>query len=68
MPKNVTTSQGDTWDIIAYRLYGDEKLAIRLLEANPEHAKTVFFSAGTSLRAPDVKPLKKKGPLPPWRS
>ena len=63
------TVQGDTWDIIALRMYpklGGEKLMDRLLEANPEHRSTVIFSADLLLQIPDVD-IPVVSSLPPWK-
>lgn len=38
------TKQGDTWDAIAKRLYGDERFLDVLIRANINHRKTVVFS------------------------
>lgn len=60
------TVQGDTWDLIALRVYGSEKYMTTLIEANPEHRETVFFPAGIRLKAPEIStPIP--GKLPPWR-
>lgn len=60
-----TTIQGDTWDIIAFKVYGNEKYMTALAEANPAYCDVVFFSAGVELIAPDIaKPLLD---LPPWK-
>lgn len=34
MASTYTTIQGDTWDLIAYKLYGEEKYMKNLIEAN----------------------------------
>ncbi|MBB6670507.1 tail protein X [Cohnella nanjingensis] len=60
------TLQGDTWDGIAFKLYGDAKLMTLLINANPDHAQTVIFSAGVQLKAPD-RPAETADDLPPWR-
>lgn len=63
------TVQGDTWDIIALRMYpklGGEKLMDRLLEANSEHRETVIFTADVLLRIPDVE-IPVVSSLPPWK-
>ncbi|BAQ11442.1 hypothetical protein OXB_2972 [Bacillus sp. OxB-1] len=49
-----TTIQGDTWDLIAYRLWGSEYLLPLLLEANPEHKDIVIFSGAVILNVPDI--------------
>lgn len=64
------TSQGDTWDMIAYRMYpfaGKENLMSRLIEANPEYADTVIFPAGVIIYVPNVSKTTPET-LPPWKS
>ncbi|MEC0171171.1 tail protein X [Paenibacillus graminis] len=60
------TVQGDTWDGIAFNLYGDAKLMGVLINANPRHAGTVIFSGNIILSIPD-KPVDASDTLPPWR-
>lgn len=60
------TVQGDTWDGIALKLYGDENLMPLLLNANQSQAETVIFAGGVALDAPD-KPEETAADLPPWR-
>lgn len=60
------TVQGDTWDLIALRVYGSEKYMTVLIEANPEQRETVFFSAGITLNVPEITtPIPST--LPPWK-
>lgn len=61
-----TTIQGDTWDIIAYKLFGVESRMLQLMQANPDYISTVIFSAGVSLAVPDI-PETAPADLPPWR-
>ncbi len=64
-----TTIQGDTWDGIAFRLWGREHLMNALLQANPDHADTLIFPAGVSLAVPDVDlstTIQPMTELPPW--
>ena len=52
-----TTIQGDTWDLIAFKVYpkiGGEKLTDILIEANPEHVHTVIFAGNITLNIPDT--------------
>jgi len=67
MPSKYTTKQGQTWDQIALEALGNEKLMHLLLQENPEHRFTVFFSAGTELKVPDVSTDDKPETLPPWK-
>lgn len=67
--KTYTTIQGDTWDLIAARIYpkiGAEKLMDILLEANPEYIHTVIFSANIILNIPDVN-IPVISSLPAWK-
>lgn len=65
MSETYTTIQGDTWDLIAYKVYGEESRMTDLIKANPSHVRTVIFSAGTTLKVPAV--LKESGnDRPPW--
>jgi phage tail protein X len=60
------TMQGDTWDIIAKKRLGNEKLMSLLMEANPAHLQTVIFPAGIELDVPSV-PTPSPSNLPPWK-
>lgn len=64
--RSYSTVQGDTWDAIAHKLYGDATCMTLLLNANPDRAKTVIFSDGVRLLVLD-KPTDLSASLPPWR-
>ena len=67
--KTYRTVQGDTWDLIALRMYpkiGGEKLMDILLEYNSEHIHTVIFPANVILKIPDVD-VPVISTLPPWK-
>ena len=66
MANTYTTILGDTWDVIALKTLGDEKYTGRLIENNIELADTVFFSAGTSIKIPDIS-VEEAATLPPWK-
>lgn len=61
------TKSGDTWDSIAFWLYGDEQLAKVLIEANTTYIKTIIFKGGVSLKVPEIVPEAKINNLPPWK-
>ncbi|MFD0710640.1 tail protein X [Paenibacillus sp. GCM10027626] len=61
------TIQGDTWDGISYKLYGDASQMTALMDLNPAHIRTVFFSSGVLLKTPDVQP-QPAADLPPWKA
>lgn len=66
MPDTYTTTQGDMWDMIAYKSYGTESGMNVLLEANQQYTDIVIFPAGIQLTIPEyTEPLPNT--LPPWR-
>jgi phage tail protein X len=67
MASTYTTIQGDTWDLIAYKLYGDEKYMRYLVQANYPHIDTLVFSSGTVLTVPEL-PEEPDEDAPYWRS
>lgn len=62
-----TTIQGDKWDSIAYKVYGDTKFTDVLIEANIEHRDIFIFSAGVVLDIPEVETRITSDDLPPWK-
>lgn len=62
-----STVQGDTWDMIAKKVYGDEKQLIHLMKANPSWIQTVIFSAGVDLEIPILEGEDIPSELPPWK-
>ena len=67
MAGTYTTIQGDTWDSMAYRLYGDEKYMRYLIEANWPQIDIMVFSSGTVLQVPDL-PQEPDEDMPYWRA
>lgn len=67
MASTYTTIQGDTWDLIAYKLYGEEKYMKDLIEANWPLLDVLIFPSGTVLIVPDL-PEEVDEDAPFWRS
>ena len=66
-----TTSLGDTWDGIAYSIYGDVKYTEDLMAANQDAGllATVVFDAGMTISTPEISTdTTADDSLPPWRS
>ena len=61
------TSQSDTFDLIAYDLYGDEYRASDIVELNPEYAGMIVFDAGIELRVPVYDDPVDSEHVAPWR-
>ena len=66
MPDTYTTIQGDTWDMIAYKVYGKEACMAKLIEANADLAHVAIFPSGIKLTCPLIEPAVSRI-LPPWR-
>ncbi|UNY40587.1 structural protein [Pararheinheimera phage vB_PsoM_KLER1-1] len=66
MARTYTTMQGDTWDLIAFKVYQSEQQMNTLIEANQAYRNVVFFSANIVLTVPDVT-VTVTAELPPWR-
>lgn len=67
MALEYTTKSGDTWDQIAYTVYGSELKADWLMQANPEYIEFTRFDSGLVLSTPAL-PAEKSGTLPPWKA
>jgi len=62
------TVQGDMWDTIAYRLWGNEHLSHRLLAANPAYRNQVIFPSGVVLAVPALTTEQTSQAVdPPWK-
>lgn len=48
------TIQGDTWDGIAYKIYGDEKYTDFLMQNNFELLDIFVFKAGIIVKTPEL--------------
>lgn len=60
------TTAGETWDIIAYNVYGSEFRMTELLRANPTLRAIVVFDAGVTVNLPEVV-VPTATSLPPWK-
>lgn len=61
-----TTVSGDTWDIVAYKAYGNEMYMDTLIKANIEYKDTYIFPAEVVLTLPEIE-LTVSESLPPWK-
>lgn len=61
-----TTVSGDTWDIVAYKVYGNEMYMDTLIKTNIEYKDTYIFPAGVVLTLPEIE-LTVSESLPPWK-
>ena len=61
-----TTIQGDMWDSIAYKVFGDRSYTGRLMRLNPAYKDYFIFPAGITLTLPE-KTVTLSDLLPPWK-
>lgn len=68
MANTYRTVSGDTWDIVSWKQYGNEKYVDVLIEANWRERFTVIFPAGVELTIPAIDTtVQNNRNLPPWR-
>lgn len=62
------TEQGDMWDLIAFRVYGDEFMAEVLLKAkeNRDIIEEYIFSQGVKVWCPFIEEVDDED-VPSWR-
>jgi len=68
--KVYTTIQGDMWDSISLKFYGNEKYIDKLMEANFKYREEAVFSAGIVLNIPEIEENSSYEPdskIPNWR-
>ena len=63
-----TTKQGETFDMIAHKHYGNEEMAAPIILANPDHVETAVFDYGVEIEIPEIEKTDGSVYLPPWRS
>lgn len=68
MAKTYTTKQGDAWDAIAYKVYGDEKYTGWLMQNNFPLLDVFVFGAGVTLQTPDPPENDETTNMPIWRA
>lgn len=67
--KSYLASAGETFDLIALLIYGDEKYAADILCANPDISDKLILDGGEEVRLPVVE-LLAAGEYPltaPWK-
>lgn len=64
--RTYTTVNGDTWEGIAYKVYGDSYRMSELLAANPLYTGTFIFPAGIVLKVP-IDAANRTPSILPWK-
>lgn len=60
------TMQGDTWDIIAKKVYDDETQIGMLQQNNPKYIDVWIFDAGCMISVPELD-TEENEDIPDWR-
>ena len=68
MENTYTTKQGDTWDLIAFRVYGDVKYTGWLMQNIFPHLDIFVFDAGVVLQTPELPESEQLAGAPVWRT
>lgn len=62
------TRHGDTFDMMAIAAYNEERMASKIIAANPRHAGTLVFDEGVSLIIPSLSDEElMPETVAPWR-
>lgn len=67
MATTITTVSGDTWDILALRVYGDNLRVRELMRANYPILDYEVFPAGIMVNVPELSDSVEIA-LPAWRT
>lgn len=63
-----TTVQGDMWDSIAYKIFGNVASTDQLMALNQQYLHTYIFSAGIVLTLPEAKTESEQPTgMVPWK-
>ena len=68
MENTYTTKQGDAWDAVAHKVYGDVKVTGWLMQNNFPHLDIFVFDAGVVLQTPEPPEDDQLANLPIWRT
>lgn len=60
------TTEGERWDQLAWRYYGDAHRYLPIVEANGDVPITAALPAGLTLAIPMLEPVTTTEDLPPW--
>jgi phage tail protein X len=62
------TSEGERWDLLAWRYYGIPALYNPIIMANPQIPIEPVFEAGLTVSIPIIQtPVTPSPDLPPWK-
>lgn len=60
------TTQGDTWDFISFKVYGEEHYIDKLIQYNSTYRDMTIFPANVELVIPEIE-IESVDTLPIWK-
>jgi len=60
------TTEGERWDQLAWRYYGDAHRYLPIVQANPHVPITAILPSGLTLAIPILELVTSAQDLPPW--
>ena len=60
--------EGDRWDTIAYKMYGDPYLYEPIIRANPQYLTKPYPIAGAKLQIPIIEEEPEEDIKAPWQT
>jgi phage tail protein X len=60
------TTEGERWDQLAWRYYGDAHRYLPIVQANPHVPINAILPSGLTLAIPILEPVTSAQDLPPW--
>lgn len=69
--REYTTISGDTFDLVAWKMYGRESLADKIMEANMDKLDYLIFPDNLKLKIPDPSKFISEAAAsdtPEWRT
>lgn len=58
---------GETFDLLALKMYGDDQLAGYIIDYNPDYSDVIIFEGGEILKIPVVDNPETDEMVAPWR-
>lgn len=66
--KQIITRAGDSFDSLAYKHCGDERLSSEIIALNPQYSNVLIFGEEIELKIPVYSSENTPDTLPPWRT
>ena len=62
------TNEGDRWDLIAYKAYGDPLKFVQIMKANPKVPAGDYLAGNITIYVPvQEQPAQSSNLVPPWK-